>query len=111
VACDAFGYCAELLPELITLDEWGYPIIDPGPVPGDLIAGSRAAVKACPRRALQLAPTPAPGGPTPRSGADRTIGISVRPKRAGRRQLVGRADEPSRPRQPGLGAQPSATPG
>ena len=25
VACDAYGYCAELLPEAITLDEWGYP--------------------------------------------------------------------------------------
>ena len=28
VACDAYGYCAELLPEAITLDEWGYPIVD-----------------------------------------------------------------------------------
>ena len=25
VACDAYGYCAELLPEAISLDEWGYP--------------------------------------------------------------------------------------
>ena len=25
VACDAYGFCAELLPEAITLDEWGYP--------------------------------------------------------------------------------------
>ena len=28
VACDAYGYCAELLPEAITLDEWGYPVVD-----------------------------------------------------------------------------------
>ena len=28
VACDAFGYCAELLPERVTLDEWGYPVVD-----------------------------------------------------------------------------------
>ena len=31
VACDAYGYCAELLPESITLDEWGYPIVDGRP--------------------------------------------------------------------------------
>ena len=29
IACDAHGLCAELLPELIALDEWGYPIVDP----------------------------------------------------------------------------------
>ena len=28
VACDAYGFCAELLPERITLDEWGYPVVD-----------------------------------------------------------------------------------
>ena len=32
VACDAYGFCAELLPERITLDEWGYPIVDGTPV-------------------------------------------------------------------------------
>jgi ferredoxin len=31
VACDTYGYCAELLPERITLDEWGYPIVDGAP--------------------------------------------------------------------------------
>ena len=33
VACDAYGYCAELLPEAISLDEWGYPIVDGKPLP------------------------------------------------------------------------------
>ena len=33
VACDAYGYCAELLPEAITLDEWGYPMVDGTPLP------------------------------------------------------------------------------
>ena len=33
IACDAHGLCIELLPELITADPWGYPIIRPGPVP------------------------------------------------------------------------------
>ena len=27
VACAGHGACAELLPELISLDEWGYPIV------------------------------------------------------------------------------------
>ena len=31
VACDGFGHCAELAPEFISLDEWGYPIISPMP--------------------------------------------------------------------------------
>ena len=32
VACEAYGYCAELLPEAISLDEWGYPIVDDRPL-------------------------------------------------------------------------------
>ena len=39
VACDAYGYCAELLPEAISLDEWGYPIVDGKPLPAG--AGGR----------------------------------------------------------------------
>ena len=54
VACDAFGFCAELLPERITLDEWGYPIVDGRPVgPGLVELATRAAAE-CPRRALHL---------------------------------------------------------
>jgi ferredoxin len=26
--CDGVGYCAEIVPELITLDDWGYPVVD-----------------------------------------------------------------------------------
>jgi ferredoxin len=52
--CDAYGHCAELLPEAITLDEWGYPIIAPGPLPEDLLADARRAVSACPKLALRL---------------------------------------------------------
>ena len=46
--------CAELLPELVTLDEWGYPIVDPGPVPVALDRDARRAVAACPALALKL---------------------------------------------------------
>ena len=38
VACDAYGYCVELLPEAMVLDEWGYPIVDGRPLPADLMA-------------------------------------------------------------------------
>jgi ferredoxin len=54
IACDAHGACAELLPEMITLDEWGYPILDPRPVPPALDKHARAAVSACPTLALRL---------------------------------------------------------
>lgn len=54
VACDAYGYCAELLPERVTLDEWGYPIVDGTPIPDDLIADARRAATACPMLALAL---------------------------------------------------------
>jgi ferredoxin len=56
IRCDAYGYCAELLPELITLDEWGYPIIADGPVPSELQREARRAVSLCPRLALLLEP-------------------------------------------------------
>ena len=54
VACDAFGHCAELAPELIWLDEWGYPVIDPETVPPVLTEVAQAAVRTCPRKALFL---------------------------------------------------------
>ena len=34
IACDGHGLCADLLPERIELDEWGYPVIDRTPVHG-----------------------------------------------------------------------------
>lgn len=54
IACDAHGLCAELLPEWITLDDWGYPIVTPGELPRDLLADARRAADACPTRAILL---------------------------------------------------------
>lgn len=54
IRCDGRGHCAELLPELIRLDDWGYPIIDGRPVPRHLTAHAKAAVDACPVLALAL---------------------------------------------------------
>jgi ferredoxin len=52
-ACQARGLCHEVLPELVDLDEWGYPIVR-GPVTEDLLADAREAVQVCPRLALRL---------------------------------------------------------
>lgn len=56
IACTGHGLCADLLPELIELDEWGYPILGDN-VPPDLVAHARRAVNACPTLALRLART------------------------------------------------------
>jgi ferredoxin len=52
--CAGHGACAELLPEAITLDEWGYPLIDPRPLAPGLERHARRAVSACPALALRL---------------------------------------------------------
>ena len=54
IACDGHGLCAELLPELIRLDDWGYPIIEQAGVPADLLDLANRAVNACPTLALLL---------------------------------------------------------
>ena len=54
IACSGHGLCAELLPERIELDEWGYPIVDGEPIPAALLAHAREAAEACPKLALRL---------------------------------------------------------
>lgn len=54
IKCEAHGLCAELLPERITLDEWGYPVIDARPIPASLAGLARRTVRACPTLALTL---------------------------------------------------------
>lgn len=56
IRCEAHGMCAELLPERVTLDEWGYPILDGSPLPPHLVAHARRAADACPTLALLLEP-------------------------------------------------------
>lgn len=53
IACEAHGLCAELFPEGVELDDWGYPIVT-GSVPPGLIDHARRAVAACPRAALKI---------------------------------------------------------
>ena len=54
VRCDGRGLCAELLPELIRLDDWGYPILAPGPIPERLTPLAERAVDDCPVLAIAL---------------------------------------------------------
>jgi ferredoxin len=54
ITCTGHGICAELLPELITLDPWGYPIVPGDPVPDDLVDLASRAVTDCPALALLL---------------------------------------------------------
>jgi ferredoxin len=54
IACDGRGVCAELFPERITLDPWGFPIIDDRDIPPALEEHARRAVNACPLLALRL---------------------------------------------------------
>ena len=52
IACEAHGMCAELLPERITLDEWGYPIVDGTSIQHWELEHARRAARACPTFAL-----------------------------------------------------------
>jgi ferredoxin len=54
IACEAHGMCAELLPERIVLDEWGYPLLDDAPLAPELVDHARRAAAACPTLALLL---------------------------------------------------------
>jgi len=54
IACDGAGVCAELLPEMISLDPWGFPIIASGEVPPGLVELAQRATVSCPRLALTL---------------------------------------------------------
>jgi ferredoxin len=54
IACEAHGMCAELLPERITLDEWGYPLISGEPLEPSQVANAVRAAQACPTFALIL---------------------------------------------------------
>jgi ferredoxin len=56
ITCTGHALCAELLPEAITLDEWGYPVLSS--VPQGLLPMARRAVTDCPTLALLIEPEP-----------------------------------------------------
>ena len=69
IACEAHGMCAELLPERITLDEWGYPLLDERPLHGSEVEHAIRAARACPTFALLVQREAASRGPRKRSRA------------------------------------------
>jgi len=58
IRCDGRGLCAELLPELIRLDDWGYPIVNSESVSEHLLPLAQRAVEDCPVLAIALRRSP-----------------------------------------------------
>ena len=54
IVCDGHGMCAELLPELVSMDDWGYPLLHSKHVPEHLTGLARRARQVCPTLALLL---------------------------------------------------------
>jgi ferredoxin len=54
ITCDGHGVCAELLPEVIGLDPWGFPVVPGSDLSDDLVEHARLAAAACPTLALLI---------------------------------------------------------
>jgi ferredoxin len=56
--CDGRGLCTELMPDVLSRDDWGYPLARDGKrepqIPSEALRYARAAVSRCPRLALSL---------------------------------------------------------
>lgn len=72
ILCDGVGFCAEIVPELISIDDWGFPVVDTQPIEDESwLRHARRAVATCPRLALILEGT---DSDRRRPGADRGSG-------------------------------------
>jgi ferredoxin len=54
ILCKGHGYCAELFPERVELDDWGYPIVDHTPFDAEMLPEAKRALAHCPVLALRL---------------------------------------------------------
>jgi ferredoxin len=54
IRCEGFGVCGDLLPELVELDDWRFPILPAEGVPVGLLNEAQRAADCCPVRALHL---------------------------------------------------------
>jgi ferredoxin len=61
IRCDGYGLCGDLLPDLVELDEWRYPILPRGPIDRARLHDVQRAIDCCPMKALILEPVPADG--------------------------------------------------
>ena len=64
IRCDGYGLCGDLLPDLIALDEWRYPIVPSDPIPPGRRHDVQRAIDCCPMRALRFEPVPAEERPS-----------------------------------------------
>jgi ferredoxin len=71
IRCDGRGICAEMLPEVFALDDWGYPMLRTRAVPAELEALARRTVETCPVLALKLVRTDNPDRASSRHTAQR----------------------------------------
>lgn len=60
IRCDGYGTCSDMLPELIAVDEWRFPILLAPVVPRELLDEARRAADCCPMKALVLERVPPP---------------------------------------------------
>ena len=65
ILCDGYGLCSDLLPDLIDLDDWRYPIIGPEPIDKPSLHAAQRAVDCCPMKALILEPVRAKANLSP----------------------------------------------
>jgi ferredoxin len=60
ILCTGYGYCAEIVPELVGVDDWGFPIVATDHIKDEnVLSLARRAVATCPRLALLIEETPA----------------------------------------------------
>jgi ferredoxin len=52
--CDGHGICHALVPEIVTLDEWGFPILETAELDDEILIHARRAARACPALALRV---------------------------------------------------------
>jgi ferredoxin len=52
IACNGYGVCEAAAPDLIVLDDWGYPVLPEGPIPPDFVRQAEKASNDCPMVAL-----------------------------------------------------------
>jgi ferredoxin len=54
ILCDGYGLCGDLVPDLIELDDWRYPILSAEALDGERLNEAQRAIDCCPMKALKL---------------------------------------------------------
>ena len=54
IRCDGYGTCSDLVPDVIALDDWRFPMLPDDPIDQDRVHDVQRAVDCCPMKALRL---------------------------------------------------------